>query len=282
MNSLGIFAFVLVGLVGVGCSDREIISSTDADADAPSTDGLNTLYIGHSFGRVFAQRLPAFAEKVGVENHTQRIVFSGGASGAPLALWQDDTDRTDAQAILDGGDVDLLVMICCSQGWIETAEDPGIINWMDYALERNPDTRFALGMPWIDFPERYDDAASYVALWEMGYAQWQQTAQALRSAYPGVEIFTIPHGRAAGELMTLFEAGELSDVHALRGGTNRAIFVDEKGHAGQILKDMGGAVWLGTIYGVDVSDYAFERSYVTDIAGMAQAIVSEDEYTRQP
>ena len=266
--------------MGVGCSDREIISSTDAGA--PPTDGLNTLYIGHSFGRIFAQRLPAFAEKVGVENHTQRIVFSGGASGAPLALWQDDTDRTDAQAILDGGDVDLLVMICCSQGWIETAEDPGIINWMDYALERNPDTRFALAMPWIDFPERYDDAASYVALWEMGYAQWQQTAQALRSAYPGVEIFTIPHGRAAGELMTLFEAGELPDVNALRGGTNRAIFVDEKGHAGQILKDMGGAIWLGAIYGADVSDYAFERSYVTDIAGMAQTIVSEDEYTRQP
>ena len=280
MNPLGIFAFVFVGLVGVGCSDREIISSTDAGA--PSTDGLNTLYIGHSFGRVFAQRLPAFAEKVGVENHTQRIVFSGGASGAPLALWQDDTDRTDAQAILDGGDVDLLVMICCSQGWIETAEDPGIINWMDYALERNPDTRFALAMPWIDFPERYDDAASYVALWEMGYAQWQQTAEALRSAYPGVEIFTIPHGRAAGELMTLFEAGELPDVNALRGVTNRAIFVDEKGHAGQILKDMGGAIWLGAIYGVDVSDYAFERSYVTDIAGIAQTIVSEDEYTRQP
>ena len=45
---------------------------------------------------------------------------------------------------------------------------------------------------------------------------------------------------------------------------------------------MGGAIWLGAIYGVDVSDYAFERSYVTDIAGMAQTIVSEDEYTRQP
>ena len=43
--------------------------------------------------------------------------------------------------------VDLLVMICCSQGWIETAEAPGIINWMDYALERNPNTRFALAMP---------------------------------------------------------------------------------------------------------------------------------------
>ena len=178
-------------LWGWDCSDREIISSTDAGA--PSTDGLNTLYIGHSFGRVFAQRLPAFAEKVGVENHTQRIVFSGGASGAPLALWQDDTDRTDAQAILDGGDVDLLVMICCSQGWIETAEDPGIINWMDYALERNPGHSLRIGYALDRLSGEYDDAASYVALWEMGYAQWQQTAEALRSAYPGVEIFTIPH-----------------------------------------------------------------------------------------
>ena len=74
----------------------------------------------------------------------------------------------------------------------------------------------------------------------------------------------------------------MPEVRVLRGGENRAIFVDEKGHAGQILKDMGGLIWLGAIYGVDVSDYTFERDYQTDLGGLAQAIVSQDDDTRQP
>ena len=82
--------------------------------------------------------------------------------------------------------------------------------------------------------------------------------------------------------MILFEMGALPDVEQLRGPENTSIFTDRKGHAGKILKDMGGLIWLGSIYGVDVSEYAFERDYVTDLAGMADTIVSEDDYTRQP
>ena len=82
--------------------------------------------------------------------------------------------------------------------------------------------------------------------------------------------------------MTLFEMDALPDVNQLRGPSNSSIYTDPKGHAGQILRDMGGLIWLGSIYGVDVSNYPFERNYVTDIAGLAQSIVAEDDYTRQP
>ena len=153
---------------------------------------------------------------------------------------------------------------------------------MNYALERNPTIRFGLAMPWVDFPETYESAAEYTALWEMGYTQWQSTIDTLRIQYPGVEIFAIPHGRASGDLMTLFEMGALPDVDQLRGPANSSIYRDPKGHAGQILEDMGGLIWLGSIYGVDVSDYAFDTNYMTNISEMAQTIVSEDEYTRQP
>ena len=244
--------------------------------------GINMLYIGHSFGRNFAERLPQIAANVGIGNHRSNIVFSGGASGAPLALWENAAKRRDAQEILDGGDIEVMVMICCSEPWLETGEDPGIVNWMNYALEQNPTTSFGLAMPWIDFPENYDTAAEYTDLWTFGYAQWRGTVAALRIQFPDVEIFTIPHGQAAGDLMTLFEMGALPDVEQLRGPENTSIFTDPKGHAGKILKDMGGLIWLGSIYGVDVSEYAFERNYVTDLAGMAETIVSEDDYTRQP
>ena len=257
----------------------------DACRDSDGTgEGFNMLYIGHSFGRTFAERLPNMASDVGIDNHRSQIVFSGGASGAPLALWENAEKRREAQGILDEGNVELMVMICCSLPWIEDGEveDPGIINWMNYALEQNPNTRFGLAMPWIDFPESYATAAEYSDRWELGYTQWKSTVDALRLRYPDVEIFAIPHGRASGDLMTLFEMDALPDVNQLRGPSNSSIYTDPKGHAGQILRDMGGLIWLGSIYGVDVSNYPFERNYVTDIADLAQSIVAEDDYTRQP
>ena len=158
-------------------------------------DGMNMLYIGHSFGRNFAERLPEVTSNVGIQNHRSNIVFSGGASGAPLALWDNEDKRREAQAILDGGEIELMVMICCSLPWLETGDDPGIENWMNYALEQNPNTRFGLAMPWIDFPESYDSAVEYSELWAGVYLQWLGTVDALRMAYPNVEIFAIPHGR---------------------------------------------------------------------------------------
>ena len=108
------------------------------------------------------------------------------------------------------------------------------------------------------------------------------TVNALRLDFPDVEIFAIPHGRAAGDLRTLFEMNQLPEVQQLRGQTSTSIFTDAKGHAGQILKDFGALIWLGAIYGIDVSNYPFEQDYVTELGRMADTIVSQDTYTRQP
>ena len=51
----------------------------------------NSLFIGHSFFRPIAEKMPALASAAGL-NHSQAIVFSGGASGAPLALWNSDSN----------------------------------------------------------------------------------------------------------------------------------------------------------------------------------------------
>ena len=66
----------------------------------------------------------------------------------------------------------------------------------------------------------------------------------------------------------------------MRGPNHDAIFTDPKGHAAQILEDLGTLIWLGSIYGVDVSGYEFIRDYQTDLASMAQAILDGDDYTR--
>ena len=42
-----------------------------------NADDYNVLYIGHSFGRQFAESLEDYAHTAGVSNHATYIVFSG-------------------------------------------------------------------------------------------------------------------------------------------------------------------------------------------------------------
>ena len=59
-----------------------------------------------------------------------------------------------------------------------------------------------------------------------------------------------------------------------------SLFTDEKGHAGQILLDLGTLVWLGSLYDVDPADHPLAEAYETDIAAMAAEIVSDDDRIR--
>lgn len=244
-------------------------------------DGLNALYIGHSFGRPFAEDLTGVASDAGID-HSQNIVFSGGASGAPQALWDDVGHRTEIQGLLDGGDIDVLIMICCSESFIEDGTEPAIRLWMDYALAQNPDTAFALSMLWIDFPESYADSTEYGDLWHEAHGVWHELIASLREDYPGVEINCLPHGHAAVELRHIFEAGELSEVDELRRSNrdNEGIFTDEKGHADDILRDLGGLIWLRSLYDVDLTGHPIGEDYETDLIGLAERILAEDDYVR--
>lgn len=261
--------------------------SLDASVDAgvadagPALSGLNTLYIGHSFGRPFAEKLTDFVERAGVPDHNQQIVFGGGQSGAPRALWEHPLRGAEIQRILDSGQVDVLVMICCSEGFVDGAGDPALRLWIDYALARNPSTRFVLALPWLDFPERYPSAAVYEATWEQLRALWHAEIEALRAEYPGVDIIALPHGRAAVDLRLRFEAGTLPEVEVMTGRGEATLFNDDKGHAAQILQDLGTLVWVGAIYpGTALASALPGPPYETDLVSMAETILSNDPYVR--
>ncbi|MFT6400277.1 MAG: hypothetical protein ACJAYU_005048 [Bradymonadia bacterium] len=242
-------------------------------------DGLNALYIGHSFGRPFADRLPDVASSVGVA-HSQEVVMRGGERGAPQALWDDLEARAEAQGLLDEGDVDVLIMICCSESFLEDGSDAAIPLWIDYALAQNPSTRFVLALPWPDFPEEYANGTEYAELWHGGHEVWHDLIDSLRASYPGVEISCLPHGRAALELRHLFEAGDLSDVDTMTSSDGAAIFRDRKGHADEILLDLGSLIWLGSIYDVDISTHPLGEEYELDLIGIAETILAEDDHIR--
>ena len=219
-------------------------------ADTPNP-GFNSLFIGHSFFAPIADGFPNYVASAGIAGHSQLVVFSGGDSGQPLALWNNPTKSAEIKAYLDGGDVELFGMVYDSSG------TEGYANWIDYALEKNPTTRFFIVMPWFDFPTQTSGSATYLNNWKTIYTTaWPLLIEGIRGLYPGVDIFSVPHGQAAGELWVRLDADNLPDIPwpvvNLTGSAATSIFRDAKGHAGETLKSLVRLVWLKAIYDVDL------------------------------
>ena len=253
----------------------------DILADSPGAPfrvipGDKMMLMGHSFFRPMAEQMPFHAVRSGVAGHTQTVEFSGGATGAPLALWNDAGHRANVQAVLDTGTVELFGMTY--EPTSPTTE--GYELWFDYALSKNPDTKFFIGLPWADFPSNYADAAAYANFWQTAHdGSWHLFIDQLRALYPGVEIFCIPYGQAALELRTLLEAGSLPDLTMLTGVAGDGLFRDNKGHGheDEILYDTAELVWLNAIYGVELDEYAYDPDYITDIKAIAKSIMDEHD-----
>ena len=261
------------------------IEITETVESVDIVEGKRVLYIGHSFGRPFARELPSFVEMAGIDNHVQEIVFRGGPNGSPQSLWEDPKVRVEIQNILAEGDTDLLIMICCSENFLESRKsDWAVENWIDYALSVNPDTDFALALPWPDYPEDYENNEAYSErILEAHASAWHPFIDDLRDLYPQSEIQSIFHGRAAIELRGLFESGFLPEISTMTSKRPPGLFTDRKGHAGQILLDLGTLIWLGTIYDIDMNDFPVSElkingeSYETDLLGMAQEILDDEK-----
>ena len=77
-------------------------------------DDYNVLYIGHSFGRLFAQTLEDYAHTApAFSEHSQfidRMSENGTASGvSPDALCRRRTPQEHQQSYLDTGEIDVLI-----------------------------------------------------------------------------------------------------------------------------------------------------------------------------
>ena len=243
--------------------------------DSEDINGLTVLYAGHSFGRPFAENLTQLTEFSGIKGHNQRIVMRGGENGAPQAMWEDPTAKNEIKSSLNDGSVDVVILICCSQELYESngQSDQSIVEIIEYALSKNPNTRFGLSMPWADFPNNYNDASDHRLPIDAAYPRYQQFAKSLTDLFKDVDIFTFYHGAAIYELRDLFEKDMLQDVDNLIGPRRNSIFTDEKGHAGLLAKDTGSLIWLNAIYGIDPMDIPKIEKYKLDIREVASDVL---------
>lgn len=243
---------------------------SDDTGDSYSNTDFNFLFIGHSFFIPIADGFEEHAHRAGFNDHSQQTIFAGGAGGAPQALWENVSMRNTIQDILNSGNIDVFGMTYHSD--YPTIE--GYENWVEYALQQNPNTKFFIGVPWAAYPGN-TDSTTYGANWDMFHIQIMHVLiDTLRASYPENDFYCIPYGQGAVELYRLFESGDLSDVQTLiRENGNEAIFTDSLGHADNILLTLGQLIWLSAIYGYDLTDYDYDTGYVCDLKGIAQDIV---------
>jgi hypothetical protein len=240
--------------------------------NAYAIDGMNSLLIGHSFFRPYAELLPDYSAAAGISGHSQVVVFSGGPTGTPEALWNNTSKKNTITGVLDGGDVELFGMTYHPDYPTTT----GYVNWINYALDKNPSTRFFIALPWIPQPSNYTDAV-YSAIWEGFKPSWYSFIDELRSLFPNTDIFSIPYGQSAVELREHYTAGDLPEITAMQGDKETSIFTDNLGHPGTVLIDQGILVWLTAIYDVDLTNYSYGPAYSIDLNSVATGIMDEHD-----
>ena len=267
----------LSGCLGRGGGNTDGHNSRGSPEDVNAED-YNVLYIGHSFGRKFAVLLEDYAHTAGETSHAQYIEFSGGESGSPGFLWEDAEHQANIKDFLDTGEIDVLIMICCSPEFIETLDtDQALWNFTDYAVEKNSDVRIGLAMPWQVYPGEYENASEYATNSTLDlYPYWGNLSDDLRADYPGTEVFTFHHGALAYEMREMFEAGDLDgDIQRLQGPEATSLFTDEKGHAGDMLVDTGTLIWLHAVHGIDPMDMPEFTQWEVDIRQISKDIIDE-------
>ena len=240
--------------------------------------GLNMLLMGNSFFRPYAERFRELALDAEFLEHKDTTVFRGGDNGTPIGLWNNADTQTEIKQILDSGDIQMLGMT-----WYYNENNPlsGFTEWIDYALQNNPNIKIFVSIPPIDFPADWQQRAESFGynnvreLYEFVVSDLTHKAviDQLRERYPSTEIFTLPTGWATFDLVNQYENDLLLDEVSLFGSYDDSIFTDTKGHQGKIVVYTGALVWLNGLYGVNLRTNEFDTGFNTDLHTIAEEIM---------
>jgi hypothetical protein len=251
--------------------------------------GYNMLLIGNSFFRPYAENLDALAIDAGFENHSVTGVFRGGDNGRPINFWNDSlsNQHNSIKAALELENIDLFGM---TAGRLPDNPTDGFRDWIEYALQYNPNITIFLSIPPLDFPADWNQTVQdngFVSIEELYDYFINETIHStlvdeLRAEFPSTNIFTIPTGWATINLAQMNQDSLLSDNISMFGPKATSIFTDDKGHQGQLVIETGTLLWLNSIYNVDLNTNTYETGFSTDLHEIAKQIMdNHDSYYKQ-
>ena len=269
-------------LVFLSCSKDEIlIEETQLPVE---TQGYNMLLIGNSFFKPYAEKLDDLSILAGFENHSSTRITRGGDNGRPINFWNDSDSNEHLQikAALDAGNIDVFGM---TPGHEPEDRTEGHRAWINYALQNNPDIKILIAIPQIDFPADWEQRAQ-----EYGFDTIQELydyfvndivhnemVDILRIEFPSTKIFTIPTGWTSVNLDQMNINNELLDDITRFGPQATSLFVDNKGHQGDIIREAGSLLWLNNIYGVDLSTFSYDTGFNTNLQDVAKQIMDSHD-----
>lgn len=281
-----IFLFTVCFTVFMGCKKEENLPAPYVPVDNV-TEGYRMLLMGNSFFRPYAENLDVMAIDAGFVNHNSTIVIRGGENGRAINFWNDSTsiEHSLIKSALDEGGIDYLGM---TSGHDTVNRIEGFQFWIDYALQNNPNITIFISLAPFDYPAgdpngTRPDWDTFAA--DNGFSSIQELfdfyineilhneiVDQLRAEFPTTKIFTIPTGWATYNLYQMNIDSLLLDQIDMFGSSASSIFVDSKGHQGDIVKKTGGLVWLNSIYNIDLSTFNFETGFNTDLHEIANDI----------
>ena len=284
------YLIAVVLLVFLSCSKDDNL--TEETQEPPETQGYNMLLIGNSFFRPYAEKLDEMAIDAGFVNHNSTIVIRGGENGRAINFWNDSSSSEHSliKSTLDQGGVDFFGM---TSGHNSDNPIEGFKAWIEYALQNNPNITIFISLAPFDFPAgdpngTRPDWDTFAA--DNGFSSIQEMfdfyvneilhneiVDQLRAEFPSTKIFTIPTGWATYNLYQMNIDGLLLDQIDMFGPSASSIFVDSKGHQGDIVEKAGGLVWLNSIYNVDLSTFNYETGFNTDLHEIAKQIIDSHD-----
>ena len=268
-----IFLIASLMMVLMSCDNEE------SSSQSIETEGYNMLLIGNSFFKPYAEKLDNLSIIAGFENHSSTLITRGGDNGRPINFWNDSDSNEHQQikAALDAGNIDVFGM---TAGHETDDRTEGHRSWINYALQNNPNITIFIAIPQIDFPADWEERAQ-----EYGFNTIQELydyfvydivhnemVDILRIEFPSTKIFTIPTGWTSVNLDQMNINNELLDDITRFGPQPTSLFVDNKGHQGDIIRETGSLLWLNNIYGVDLSIFSYETGFNTDLHEIAKQI----------
>jgi len=268
--------FLIASLIWmlISCNNEEI------SAQSLETEGYNMLLIGNSFFRPYAEKLDDLSIIAGFENHNSTLIFRGGENGRPINFWNDSntTEHLQIKAALDAGNIDIFGMTAGHE-----LEDriEGHKEWINYALQHNPDIKIFIAIPQIDFPADWEQRAeeygfdNIVELYDyfVNDLVHHEMVNQLRDDFQSIEIFTIPTGQTSVILDQMNSNNELLDQITRFGPRPTSLFTDNKGHQGNIIRETGSLLWLSSIYKVDLSNFSYDTGFNTNLHEIAKQIM---------
>ena len=268
-----IFLTASLMMVLMSCDNEE------SSSQSIETEGYNMLLIGNSFFKPYAEKLDNLSIIAGFENHSSTRITRGGENGRPINFWNDSDSNEHQQikAALDAGNIDVFGMTAGHETYDRIE---GHRSWINYALQNNPNITIFIAIPQIDFPADWEQRAE-----EYGFNTIQELydyfvndivhnemVDILRIEFPSTKIFTIPTGWTSVNLDQMNINNELLDDITRFGPQPTSLFVDNKGHQGDIVRETGSLLWLNNIYGVDLSIFSYETGFNTDLHEIAKQI----------